>query len=151
MLKRLLLGGDGGATAVSDLGLLALRLMTGLGLALAHGINKLPPSERFVSTVTEMGLPAPLLFAWAAGLAEFAGGLLVALGLATRPAAAFALVTMAVVFFGRHGGDPFSEAEKAFVYGAAMLALMLTGAGRFSVDARLARPRGAYVERFRRR
>ena len=127
------------APTTRDLGLLVLRLAAGLGMALAHGLGKLPPSDRFVAGLADVGLPVPGLFAWMAALAEVGGGLLVAAGLLTRPAAALVVVTMLVAFFGAHAGDPFGEREMAFLYGAAFLALALTGAGRFSADAALSR------------
>jgi putative oxidoreductase len=151
-LRRFLFGGDGGASRLADLGLLLLRVLAGLGLALGHGRGKLPPTDGFVGRVADLGFPVPELFAWGAGLAEFAGGLLVVLGLLTRPAALAASVVMATAFFGAHAGSAFTGgAEAAFLYGAVMLALLLTGAGRFSLDAALERRRGAYVDRFRRR
>lgn len=122
-----------------DLGLLALRLFAGPALAFAHGINKLPPSERFLAGVVEMGFPQPVLFAWAAGLAEFGGGLLLALGLLTRPAAFLILVTMFVAAFVRQAGDPFAEREAALLFGAIALLYLIAGPGRISLDAAIAR------------
>ena len=139
MIARLIYGGEGGANRHGDLGLLLFRLFVGLALAWGHGINKLPPSEGFLSGVVEMGFPAPVLFAWAAGIAEFVGGHLIALGLLTRPAALFAAITMSVAAFIRQAGDPFADIEKALLFLAAAVLLMLTGAGRFSVDAALRR------------
>src|SRR5690606_40765216 len=104
-LRPILFGGDGGGSAVADAGLLLLRLVAGLALAFAHGVNKMPPSEGFVSGVAELGFPAPTFFAWAAGFAEFVGGGLLTIGLLTRPASFFIAFTMAVAFFGRHAGD----------------------------------------------
>jgi putative oxidoreductase len=43
-----------------------------------------------------MGLPAPELFSWLAGLTEFGGGLLLTLGSLTRPTALFIAATMLV-------------------------------------------------------
>lgn len=120
---------------VTDAGLLLLRLFSGLALALAHGFGKIPPSPRFVAGVEAMGFPAPLFFAWAAGVAESAGGLLLVLGLATRPAAFFIACTMASAGFLRHAGDPFSGQEKAFLFGVVALLFLLAGAGRYSIDA----------------
>ena len=139
MISRLLFGGAGGASPLSDAGLLLFRVFAGLALAWGHGINKLPPSEGFTAGVAEMGFPAPLLFAWAAGLAEFVGGHLIALGLLTRPASLFAAATMCVAAFVRQAGDPFTDVEKALLFLAAAVLLMLTGAGRYSVDAHLRR------------
>jgi putative oxidoreductase len=150
MLRRFILGGAGGATALADVGLLLMRVLAGLGLAFAHGMRKLPPSDRFVARVDSLGFPLPDVFAWGAGIVEFAGGLLLVLGLLTRPAASLALIVVGTAYFGAHADDSFSDAEAAFLYGAIMLALALMGAGRFSLDAALARRRGGYVDRFRR-
>ena len=118
-----------------DLGLLALRLFAGPALAFAHGINKLPPTERFVAGVVEMGFPAPMFFAWAAGIVEFGGGLLLALGLLTRPASFLILVTMGVAAFIRQAGDPFAEREAAMLFGSIALLYLIAGPGRLSMDA----------------
>ena len=56
-----------------DAGLLILRVFAGLSLALAHGLGKLPPSDRFIAGAAEMGFPLPALFAWAAALPESLG------------------------------------------------------------------------------
>ncbi len=136
-VRWFLFGGAGGGSATADLGLLFLRVFVGLSLALAHGLGKLPPSERFLAGVAEMGFPLPVLFGWAAALSEFAGGILLALGLLTRPAAFFVAITMAVAAFIRQAGDPFGERELALLYGTAAVMLLLTGAGRYAIDARL--------------
>ena len=141
MMRDLITGGAGGATRTADLGLLLLRLFAGLALALGHGMGKLPPSARFVAGVGEMGFPAPHLFAWAAGVSEFFGGLLLAVGLFTRPAATFALLTVLTAAILRHAGDPFEEREKALLFAAVMLLFVLAGAGRYSLDALLSRRR----------
>lgn len=133
--KQFFFSARGTGSTFGDLGLLILRLSAGIALAFAHGIGKLPPSERFVSGVEKMGFPAPSFFAWAASISEFAGALLVAIGLATRPAATLVACTMATVVFVRHGPDAFEKKEKAFIYLVIFVAIMLTGAGRFSIDA----------------
>jgi len=150
--QRFLIGGPGGADAVADAGLLVLRLFAGLAMAFAHGLGKLPPSPGFVNTVGNLGFPAPELFAWSAGVAEFAGGLLLAIGLLTRPASLAIALTMAVAAFGQHAADPFAGKEKALLFMFVALMFLLTGPGRFSVDALLGRARapGAAPRRFRR-
>ena len=136
-VRWFLFGGAGGGSSAADLGLLLLRVFVGLSLAFAHGLGKLPPSERFLGGVAEMGFPLPVLFGWAAALSEFAGGILLALGLLTRPAALFVGITMAVAAFIREAGSPFGERELALLYGAAVVMLLLTGAGRYSIDRHL--------------
>ncbi len=86
---RYLFGGESSTSRMSDIGRGALRVFTGLALAFGHGLGKLPPSERFIDRVADMGFPFAAFFAWAAGLSEFAGGLLLAAGLLTRPTSLF--------------------------------------------------------------
>lgn len=128
---------------LAELAVTALRVFYGLALALGHGLSKLPPSERFVGGVGEMGFPAPTLFAWAAALSEFGGGLLVALGLFTRLGALGIAGTMAVAAFIRHAQDPFGDKELALVYFVVALVFLVRGAGKFSVDYLMAGPRTA--------
>jgi putative oxidoreductase len=117
-----------------DFGLLLVRLFFGGVLAVMHGLGKLPVSDDFVAGVANMGFPLPAMFAWAAALSEFVGGVLLALGFLTRPAALFVCATMAVAAFITHAADSFQTKELALSYGVVALALMFTGAGRFSLD-----------------
>jgi putative oxidoreductase len=139
-----------------DLALLILRLTAGLGLALAHGWGKIVAlssgQPRFVDSVASLGFPMPGLFAWAAALSEFGGGLAVALGLGTRVGAGFAAFTMAVAAFGRHHAHghlldrlglvsvppetlkAWGNPELALAYLAALVAIALLGSGRFAVE-----------------
>lgn len=123
-----------------DWGLLSLRVFAGLALALAHGVGKVPPSAGFMEGVARMGFPAPALFAWAAAITESVGGLLLAVGLLTRPAAIFILINMLVASFLVQAGDPFLERELALLYAGVAVLYALSGPGRLSVDAWLARP-----------
>lgn len=134
MTTRSLLFGTGDTSRATDLGLLVLRLGLGLSLALAHGLGKLPPSDGFIQGTGAMGFPLPVVFAWAAALSEFLGGLLIAVGLVTRPAAFFVACTMATAFFIGHAGDAFGDREKAFLFFVGALALLTSGAGRYALD-----------------
>ena len=134
MTLRALLFDPGDTSRGTDIGLLVLRVGAGLSLALAHGLGKIPPSDGFVEATAGMGFPLPVVFAWAAALSEFLGGLLIAFGLFTRPAAVFVAITMAVARFVTHGADPFADGELALMYLLVALTLVLTGAGRYSLD-----------------
>lgn len=121
-------------TKYDDLALTVLRVFIGLTMAFSHGLGKIPPDEMLIGGVSALGFPAPELFAWLAGLAEFAGGVLLALGLLTRPAAAFVMITMLVAAFGAHAADPFAKKEMALLYLFTSLFFVLHGAGRWSMD-----------------
>lgn len=122
------------ASAKVNIGLLIFRIAIGLSLAFAHGFGKLPAPEWFVNMVQGYGFPMPVVFAWAAVLAEFLGGLFIALGLSVRVTSAVVAFNMAVAFFIHHGADPFAKKELAFVYLVSAIVLIFTGAGKYSVD-----------------
>ena len=126
----------------TDAGLLVIRLIAGLSVAFLHGIGKLPPQEGFVGMVGGMGLPAPGLFAWLAGLAEFGGGLLLAVGLLTRPVAFVLAVHFIIVVMMAHAGDPIGDRELPLLFLGTAILLLLAGPGRYSVDGALAGRRG---------
>lgn len=119
----------------TDTGLLLLRVAFGAGIAY-HGFGKVTGDmTKFAEGVARLGFPLPLVFAWAAALAEFLGGIFLTIGLLTRPSALFIAFTMAVAAFGAHGADPFKKKELALAYLFAAAVIFLTGAGRFAVDS----------------
>jgi putative oxidoreductase len=127
-----------------DLGLLILRTVVGLSMA-GHGAQKLfgwfggmglqETGTHFEGFGFRPGLP----FAAAAGLSEFAGGILLAAGLFTPLGAAAILSAMVVAILSAHIRSKFfamaNGIEYPFLYAAAAISLALTGAGAFSFDA----------------
>lgn len=134
MLKELLFGGAGCVGKLGDFALLVLRVFTGISLAFAHGFGKVQNPEQIISGAEGMGFPVPILFGWSAILSEFLGGILLALGLLTRPAALFIGITMAVAAFVHHSADPFAKKELALLYLGVMILFLCTGGGQFSID-----------------
>jgi putative oxidoreductase len=124
-----------------DAGLLILRVVAGLAIALLHGLGKVPPSPGFVGMIGGMGFPAPELFAWLAAIAEFGGGLLLAAGLLTRPAALLLFFHFAVVVLFVHAGESLGDRELPMMFWAIALQFLLTGPGRYSLDALIGRDR----------
>ncbi len=127
-------------------GLLILRAGFGLTLALLHGRGKLVAAAgylfaghdwEFVKIVASLGFPLPGLFAVLAALSEGLGGLLLALGLFTRFAAAAIVFTLlvAVTFHVRGGQSP----ELAAAYMLGSLTVLLAGPGEYSLDGLLQR------------
>jgi putative oxidoreductase len=125
--------------ALTNVALVVVRFFAGISLAFQHGIHKIPPTEKFIASVSSLGFPLAHVFAWAAGISEFVGGLLLVVGLCTRPASFFILFTMAVAIFARHWSGPFAEKELAVLYAAIALAFLLTGSGRMGIDDSLRR------------
>ena len=117
-----------------DWALLFSRIFFGLSMAFAHGMKKLPPSDKFTNYIGELGFPFPELFAWQAGLAECIGGLLIAIGLATRLSAFTLICTMFIAVFLAHADDPFKKMELGLCYLFASSLFLTLGGGRFSLD-----------------
>lgn len=143
MLMRTLVGGHLPATMLFDLTLTVVRIFTGLAMALAHGWGKVIHVERIPERALNVGFPELLAMpmGWAAALSEFAGGLLLAMGLLTRPAAFFILCTMTVATYSHIvvRGDPFTGYEKALLFWFLAFQFVLVGSGRFSMDYLLRR------------
>lgn len=133
-MRELLFGYVKMTSVVGDVGLLVLRVFAGLSIMYAHGLQKFPPSERFIQATGEMGFPIPVLFAWAAALSEVVGGVLLALGLLTRPAAFFIMCTVGTAAFVRHAADPYRIKELPLLFLATAFLFLCVGAGRFALD-----------------
>lgn len=70
-------------------------------------------------------------------VAEFFCSILVLVGLGTRLALIPLIFTMLVAFFIIHADDPFDKKEHPLVFLIPYVAVMLTGAGRFSLDRKI--------------
>lgn len=90
-----------------------------------------------------LGLEPGLLFALAAGVIEFFGGLMLALGLLTRPVALVVAAFLAVTIITVHWSNGFFWTAGGFEYsllwGLVALAVFFRGGGRWSLDASLRR------------
>ena len=121
--------------ACLSLGLLAMRIAVGVMMIAGHGWGKLAGfAERSAGFPDPLGVGSPVSL----GLAVFAEVLCSAaiiLGFATRIAAIPLAVTMGVAAFMFHDADPWAKKELAVLYLVVYVALILTGPGRFSVDA----------------
>ncbi|HET8678904.1 MAG TPA: DoxX family protein [bacterium] len=122
---------------LNDLGLLMLRLAPAVVFA-AHGYAKLfgGQFDRTVALFMTINIPAPEPMAWFVGILEFAGGLLLGLGLLTRVVAALLAVDMAVAILRVRLPQGFAgAAEFEFVLLVICLALIATGSGKIALEA----------------
>ena len=130
-----------------SLGLLILRVGIG-GYMMTHGWGKLQMVlDGNLDTFGDpVGLGSSTSLILATG-AEFFCALLVVIGLGTRYAAMPVVFTMGVAAFLIHRNDPWTmgpglSKEPALLFLIPFLALIFTGAGRFSLDALIKRRRG---------
>lgn len=134
MIKKLLFKTTQENSLFNEASMTALRVIAGLLMAFLHGSGKVPPGQQLIDGVTALGFPAPVLFAWLAGLAELLGGIFIAVGFLTRPAAFMLFFTMFVAVFGAHAADPVNVKELGILYMFVSLIFLTRGAGRWSVD-----------------
>lgn len=142
-VNALLIYGIRGNSTTVDVGLAVLRIA--VGLAFMTIFEKVLPRDGvwgpqpwFIADVAKMGFPLPTLFAWAAVLAEFVGGFLLILGLATRFAALATCAVTGVAAFVYHHADIAQSGLTATAFFTMCTTLALTGPGRFSIDGLVA-------------
>ncbi len=135
MIKKILFGGETGLSTFANIGSALLRIFAGVAMMFAHGAGKIPPPAGLVERTASLGFPLPTFFAWAAGLSEFVGGALLALGLLTRISSFFIAFTMTVAVFGAHAADPFARKELGLLYLFVALMFLFKGSGDWSIDA----------------
>lgn len=119
-----------------------LRIATGL-LFMQHGAQKLfgwLGGTQVESVVSLMGL---------AGVLEFFGGLLIAIGLLTVPVAVVLMLEMFVAYFMAHLPQGFwpieNRGELALLYAFVFMFFAAAGPGAFAVDGRAVRSGGDRV------
>ncbi|MBM7059418.1 DoxX family protein [Pseudomonas sp. UL073] len=131
----------------AGLGITLLRVVTGLTFA-AHGSQKLfawfggyglAGTGQWMESI---GITPGYLMALLAGSAEFFGGLALVVGLLVRPAAAALIVAMLVAIASVHWANGFfitaNGFEYAMILGLISAVLLIEGAGKLSLDRRIA-------------
>ena len=131
---------------MTDAALLVLRVVLG-GIFLAHGAQKLfgafggPGLKGTAVFFEQIGIKPGRVMAPLAALSEFGGGLLVLVGLLTPLGALAVAGTMVVAIAKVHGKNGFFAENGGYEYNLAVIgmaaALVLAGAGAYSVDAAL--------------
>jgi putative oxidoreductase len=127
-------------------GLLGLRLATG-AIFIAHGLPKFGIGggdglQSLAGWLGSMGVPLPMLSAILVASSEAIGGAMLIVGFMTRFAAATQVIAMLVAVFMVHWSNGLAGEggyQWAMLLGTAAFALMMDGAGRFSIDRSMSR------------
>ena len=129
--------------------LLLIRLYWGWQF-MQTGWGKLHDLDKVTGYFTDLGIPAPAFNAYFVSGLEFVGGILLIVGLASRPIALMCVIDMIVAFV---AGDRdnlkliFSDPDKfqaaaPYQFLFAFLIVLIFGPGLFSLDALIANMRG---------
>ncbi len=117
-----------------------MRIVAGAAL-MVHGWPKIQDPMKLVGMVESLGFAPGPLFAVLLAATEFIGGLLLVIGLLTRPAAlAATFVLLVTVYF--HWvvkSEGWGGSEKSILWAAITFLLFVRGGGAFSIDGRLRR------------
>jgi len=118
----------------SDIGLLILRLTTGLLMFTMHGWSKL---ANFTNLKDSFPDPIGLGSAFSLSMTVFTEvfcAIALMLGLFTRWVSIPLAITMLVAAFVIHAPDPFAKKEFALLYAIPFITLFFTGGGSLSLD-----------------
>jgi putative oxidoreductase len=146
-LKKLFFG-SGTTDFVSSNGILFLRISIGLMMLLGHGISKLQNFSSLKDSWPVAKIPLLEMMSNPISLmvtifAEIIFSALIIVGFATRPAAFIFVFCMSVATFQIYDKSPLfmtnniATTELPLLYLIPAIAILLTGAGRYSIDAKI--------------
>lgn len=139
--QRLVLPGMAGVYArLDELVETILRVAAGVALVV-HGSGKITNPFGAVGMVEGLGFYPGFLWSPLLAATEFFGGVLLVIGLLTRPAAFATMIVLLVTVWFHWGvqGEGYMGAEKSILWAAILLFFAVRGGNRHSVDARLGR------------
>ena len=119
---------------MNNIALLVLRVVFAGSMLYGHGLSKLNKLiEGDLGFANPIGIgefPTLVL----AVFAEFLAPIFIIIGYKTKFFSFFPAATMFVAAFIVHMGDPFGKIEKALLFLAVFVILMITGSGKYSID-----------------
>ena len=125
----------------ADIGLLVLRIVIGGHLIWSTQDNVFSWARmlEFRDFLEHFGFPVPLVAAITSVAVQFLGGTALVLGVLTRPAAMLLAINFVVAIIMVDALRPYPAAFPALAIAAACVAILFTGAGRYSTDFRFHR------------
>lgn len=124
--------------ALNDVAETILRTVGGIFLAI-HGSQKITNPFGAAEMVEGLGFYPGGFWSVLLACTEFFGGIFIAIGLLTRPAAfaGMCVLLVTVWFHWVTQGQGFSGAEKSLLWAAILFFFVIRGGNRHSVDARI--------------
>lgn len=115
-----------------------LRVVAGV-LLVTHGFGKISNPFGAVGMVESLGFYPGVFWSPLLAATEFFGGILIAIGLFTRPAAFAAMIVLLVTvyFHGIVKAEGLGGAEKSILWAAIFLFFAVRGGNAHSVDAKM--------------
>lgn len=126
---------------INDIVLFVVRIFVGFAM-ISHGFPKLMKlvGDKEIEFFDFLGLGAQNSL-FLAVFAEFICSIFIILGLFTRWAVLFLMITMAVAGLVVHGADAFSDREMSLLYLANYIMIFAFGPGKYSVDGMISKRR----------
>lgn len=135
-LFRLIISSDLGSP-IYNFAILFFRVAVATELIVVHGLKKLGIGVPVAEVIPNpLGFPEALN-SFVAIAANVYLPIFILLGFCTRLAALPALAVTATGYFIMHGHDPLPERDIPFMYTISLLAIVMLGAGRYSIDGYL--------------
>lgn len=118
----------------------AMRVFAGIALII-HGWPKIQDPMRMVGMVEGLGFAPGAFWSPLLSVTEFFGGILLVLGLLTRPAAFATMIVLLTTVYAHWVamGQGWSGAELSILWSTILLYFVMAGGNRFSVDAIIGR------------
>lgn len=126
---------------INDIVLFVVRIFVGFAM-ISHGFPKLMKlvGDQEIEFFDFLGLGAQNSL-FLAVFAEFICSIFIILGLFTRWAVLFLMITMAVAGLVVHGADAFGDREMSLLYLANYIMIFAFGPGKYSVDGMISKRR----------
>ena len=145
ILCKLVSSLEGVAVKLQTVSIDLMRIVSGLMMVVGHGYAKTwgEKVQPFFGGKDFFGIDVGVNMLWIAGFIEFYVGILVILGLFTRPAALLTAILMVMAYLSSHAAwfPTLNGGELATVYFLVFMVLFAYGPGPLSLDAILFKKR----------